>query len=156
VFISKKGLDIIKYYEGLSLKAYLCPARVWTIGYGHTLGVQKGDTLQSEYEAEKLLKNDSLIYDVAVQRHVKVELNQNQYDALVSLTYNIGEGALQRSTLLRKLNKKNYRGAQREFKKWVYEGKRKLRGLIKRRHTEAKLFGEEYVALPIDKTKKPK
>ena len=84
--IGNKGIELIKSFEGMKLKAYKCPADVWTIGYGHTAGVKWGDVLANEKEAEGLLKMDLIIYERAVIKALKVAVTQNQYDALVSLT----------------------------------------------------------------------
>lgn len=137
---SKLGIELIKKYEGCELEAYLCPAGVWTIGYGSTKGVSKGDTITKE-EAEQVLKNDIMHEaEVYVDNFVTTKLNQNQYDALVSFTFNLGGGALQKSTLLKKLNKGDYQGAANEFTRWVYAGGKKLNGLVKRRREEKELF----------------
>ena len=110
----KKGLELIKEFEGCRLTAYKCPANVWTIGYGHTKGVKQGQKITLS-EAEELLKDDLKIYESYVNKYVKVSLNQNQFDALVSFTYNCGPGSLRVSALLKKLNSYNYKGAANEF-----------------------------------------
>lgn len=138
---SQRGIDLIKKFEGLELKAYLCPANVWTIGYGTTSNIKEGDIIDEE-TAELFLKKDVIRFENNVNTYVKVELSQNEFDALVSFTYNLGGGALKRSTLLKKLNEKNYTGASKEFDKWVKAGGRVLRGLVKRRKAERRLFGE--------------
>jgi lysozyme len=140
---SNTGIELIKKYEGCELEAYLCPAGVWTIGYGSTKGVSKGDTITQE-EAEQILKNDIMHEaEVYVDNFVTAKLNQNQYDALVSFTFNLGGGALQKSTLLKKLNNGDYQGAANEFTRWVYAGGKKLNGLVKRRREEKELFLKE-------------
>lgn len=141
--ISQLGINLIKRYEGFSSKAYLCPAGVWTIGYGHT---KSADLLRakgleiSEEEGEELLKHDIKIFERAVRRLVKVDLTQNQFDALVSFTFNLGAGNLKKSTLLRKLNTGDYEGAAEEFPKWVRANGRILGGLVTRRKEERALF----------------
>ena len=137
--ISQKGLDLIKQFEGLRLKAYLCAAGVPTIGYGHTRGVSLGMSITEE-QAEGYLLEDIHEFELAIQRLVYTRLTQNQFDALVSFTFNLGIGSLKTSTLLKKLNAGDIAGAANEFNKWVYAGGKKLKGLIKRRAAERLLF----------------
>lgn len=142
----KKGLDLIKESEGLYLKKYLCPAGKWTIGYGHLW--HPGDEEEiTEEEADQLLDQDVVEAEVAVNSYVSVPLTQEQFDALVSFTMNLGSGALHTSTLLRLLNQKDYDGAAGQFGRWVYgkvNGEYKvLPGLVKRREKERKLFKGE-------------
>jgi lysozyme len=132
---------IIKESESLQLKAYLCPAGVWTIGWGHTKGVKAGDTCTID-EAEVMLSSDLLDAEYAVNKCVKVDLNQNQFDALVSFVFNVGGGNFKSSTMLRKLNAGDYAGAANEFKRWNKAGGRVLNGLTIRREKESKLFKE--------------
>ena len=138
---SSKGIDLIKRSEKLERKAYLCPANRWTIGYGHTGNVKPGQVI-TEREAESLLKSDLKYFEKKVKELVKVPLNQNQFDALVSFTFNLGEKNLSSSTLLKKLNQRDYQGAANEFHKWNKAGKplKVLRGLTIRRKAEADLF----------------
>lgn len=139
--VSSKGLDIIKACEGLYLQPYLCPANVWTIGYGSTRGVTKDMAPITEEEALVRLKIDVLNEaERPLKNLVKVQLNQNQYDALVSLVFNIGQGNFRASTLRQKLNRGDFEGAANEFKKWRRGGGRILPGLVKRREVEEKLF----------------
>lgn len=133
------GLDIVKEAEGLRLSAYLCPAGIPTIGYGHTKGVKLGDTCTKE-QAEKWLENDFFTAKQEVKAVVKVPLRENQLDALASFVFNLGVRKLTQSTLLKKLNAGDYNGAAAEFDKWVFAGKVKLNGLIKRRAKERQLF----------------
>lgn len=141
--ISKKGLDLIKEYEGLELKAYKDSVGVLTIGYGSTGShVKPGMTITAQ-EAEALLLKDVERFEKGVAAAVKVPLNQNQFDALVSFSFNLGLGSLQKSTLLRKLNSGDYAGAQAEFKRWNKAGGVVLRGLVRRRASEALLFGSK-------------
>ncbi len=137
--ISKKGIELIKRFEGCRLKAYKCPAGVWTIGYGHTNNVRPDDTITQE-EAEELLKRDLKVHEDNVKRLVKVPLTQGQFDALVSFEFNIGYGAMANSTLLKLLNSGNYDGAAKQFKRWVYAGDKVLEGLVKRRIAETEMF----------------
>lgn len=141
--ISKNGIDFIKKEEGLVLNAYLCPANVWTIGYGHTNGVKKGDKITEE-QAEDFLINDLLYSERIVNKMVKVKLNQNQYDALVSFVFNVGSGNFINSTLLKKLNA----GANSdeicvELRRWIFSKGRKLPVLVARRQRECELYQRE-------------
>ncbi len=136
---SLKGLALIKKWEGLRTNAYLCPANVWTVGYGHTRTARKGLIISHE-EAEELLQEDLKRFEQAVVRLVTVQLNQNQFDALVSFTFNVGINALTGSTLLSLLNRKNYLGAAEQFLRWIRAGKNVLPGLVKRRREEYELF----------------
>ena len=131
--------EIIKHFEGLKLESYKCPAGIWTVGWGHTSGVVKGDKI-TEKVAEQFLDYDISWAGKAVDELVKVPLTQNQKDALISFVFNLGKGKLMGSTLLRKLNSGDYQGAALEFDKWVYAGGQKLNGLIRRRAAERQLF----------------
>lgn len=137
--INVTGKDIVKLYEGLRLEAYLCPAGVPTIGYGHTKGVSLGMTCTKE-QAEEWLENDFYMARNDVNAVVKVPLTQNQLDALGSFVFNLGVRKLIQSTLLKKLNAGDYSGAAAEFDKWVFAGGKKLNGLVKRRAAEKQLF----------------
>lgn len=144
--LGPEGLALIKEFEGYhkaqpdgSCVAYLCPAGVPTIGWGCTEGVKLGMRWTRE-EAEAGLLRELAKAQAAVVRLVTVPINQQQFDALVSFTYNVGIGAIQRSTLLRKLNRHDYDGAEREFSRWTRGGGRVLRGLVRRRKREAMLF----------------
>jgi len=132
-------VDFIKKWEGLSLDAYRDVAGVWTIGYGHTGTAHSGMKI-TEKEAEELLKKDLEWAEEAVLDNVKVDLKQNEFDALVSFTYNVGAGAFKRSTLLRKLNEGDFDAAASEFSKWIYANGRVIKGLRNRRADEARLF----------------
>ena len=138
--VSEKGIDLIKQFEGCRLAAYKCPGGVWTIGYGHT-GIDVSPDLEiTQQEAERLLKSDLIIHCNNVEKLVKVPLNQNQFDALVSLEYNIGYGAFKNSTLLKLLNEKKYKEAAEQFERWKYAGGKVLAGLVRRREKEKALF----------------
>lgn len=136
---SQEGINLIKKFEGCKLIAYKCPAGVWTIGYGHTGGVKQGQKI-TQTQAEKYLKDDLTKYEKGVESLVKVTLNQNQFNALVSFAYNCGLGALKTSTLLKKLNKKDYKGASNELLRWNKASGRVLEGLKARRKAEKALF----------------
>lgn len=136
---SKAGIDLIKRFEGLRLHAYICAAGVLTIGYGHTKGVLRGQQI-TEQQAEDLLREDLRHFEEAVERLVLVHLEQHEFDALVSFAFNVGEGALAKSTLLRKLNAGDKQDAAHEFGQWVKAGKVTLSGLVRRRKAERALF----------------
>lgn len=144
--ISKNGLDLIKKYEGLKLEPYLCPANVPTIGYGATYypggeEVSMSDLKITELYAEELLLSMLSRFEKGVDRYVQVEINQNQFDALVSFAYNLGLGALKGSTLLRKVNLNPCdENISYQFNRWVKAGGRKLVGLVKRRNEEGVLY----------------
>lgn len=139
--ISPKGIALIKKWEGLRLKAYYCSANVLTIGWGSTGKHVTPDMVITEKEAEELLKKDLFRFEIGV-KNLCPRVNQNQFDALVSFAFNLGLGALQRSTLRMKVNRGEYDHVPAEFKKWVRGGGRILPGLVKRREEEAKLFIE--------------
>lgn len=137
--ISKEGIELIKAHEGYSEVRYICPAGLPTIGYGHTgAGVKLGRVTREQ--AEALLRSDVREAERAVLRLINVPLTNNQYAALVSFTFNLGSGALQRSTLRSKLNRAEYDGAANEFGKWVFAGGKRLKGLVNRREAERQLF----------------
>lgn len=136
---SNIGINLIKSFEGCILKAYKCPAGVWTIGYGHTAGVKEGQTI-TQAQAEEFLKQDLKRFETYVKNLVTVKLNQYQFDALVSFCYNVGPGNLKTSTLLKLLNKGDYEGAAEQFERWVKAGDKKLAGLVRRRVAEKELF----------------
>lgn len=136
---SDQGVDFICAHEGLRLRAYLCPAKVWTIGYGHTgEDVVEGLTI-TKARARELLVQDLEKAERAVLA-LSVPLQQHQFDALVSLVFNIGPTAFAKSTLVRKLKDDDYNGAANQFLKWVYAGKRQVPGLVSRRARERDMF----------------
>lgn len=142
--INKATLELIKSFEGLELKAYKDAVGVWTIGYGHTamaggLVPTAGMTITKE-QAEALLLKDLKKYEDAVHRFIRVPLTENQYGALVSFTYNLGPGNLEKSTLRKKINAKDYKGAAQEFLRWDRAGGKVLRGLTRRREAEKALY----------------
>ena len=138
------GIGLIKSFEGLRLKAYQDAVGVWTIGYGTTRGVKPGQQI-TEAQAESLIKTDLARFERDVSQAVRVPINDNQFAALVSFTYNVGSGAMRSSTLLRKLNRRDIRGASNEFPRWNRAGGRVLAGLTRRRNAEKALFlGQDY------------
>ena len=137
--INSAGLALIRECEGLRLEAYQDTADppIWTIGYGHTRGVKKGDTC-SQIQAEDWLEADLLVAEDEVQRCVKVKLTDNQYSALVSFAFN--EKDFHSSTLVKKLNEGDYSSVPDELRRWIYSGGKKSSGLIRRRRLESELW----------------
>lgn len=138
--ITQDGINLIKEFEGLRLDAYLCPAGVLTIGYGHTGPNVKPGMRITESEAETLLRRDLENFKPSVERLLKVTLNPNQFSAIVAFAYNLGTGALSRSALLNKLNRKDFHGAGQEFLRWDKAKGKVLTGLTRRRKAEKALF----------------
>ena len=139
---SKILIEQIKVFEGLRLEAYRDAAGVLTIGYGHTgSDISEGDRI-SEYWAQELLRNDLGATEAAVRR-LHVARTQGQFDALVSFVFNLGIQRLQRSTLLKVIREGgSHHRIRQEFKRWVYAGGKKLRGLERRREWESRRFFE--------------
>ncbi|PHM56708.1 lysozyme [Xenorhabdus sp. KK7.4] len=140
--ISNKGLECIKQYEGLKLKAYPDPATggtPWTIGYGHTKYVKPGQVI-TEQQAEAFLHDDLQPIYLTLESAVKVSLTQGQFDALCSFIFNCGAGNFARSTLLKKLNTGDYQGAADEFQRWNKAAGKVMNGLTKRRASERQVF----------------
>ena len=144
--LSQKGLELIKQFEGLKLKPYLCPASIPTVGYGNTYypngqKVKLTDTPITKEKAEELLKFLLVTYEKAVDSFCRDDISQGNFDALVSISYNIGIGALQKSTLIKKVNKnpKDVTIAD-EFMKWNKANGKVLVGLTRRRQAEANLY----------------
>jgi len=139
--ITQEGLNLIKRFEGFSQTVYFCPAGYPTIGYGHVVKNDEDFSASiDEAQAEDLLRQDVHVAEKAVLRLINVPLTDGQFDALVSFTYNLGSGALQRSTLRRKVNRKEHSEVPEQFMRWVWAGGRKLKGLVKRRLYEKKLY----------------
>ena len=142
--ISQEGLSLIKKFEGCELEAYKCAAGVWTIGYGSTKEVKEGDTLTQE-KADDLLLHEMNEYEGYVNDLVKVKLEQNQFDALVSWVFNLGPANLKASTMLKFLNAGDYHLIPSQIKRWNKASGKVLEGLIRRREAEALLFeGKEW------------
>jgi lysozyme len=137
---SLNGRALIRNAEGDRLTAYYCPAGVLTIGVGHTGPDVKPGMRITQAESDALLSADLAKFEKAVARNVKVPLTQNQFDALVSFTYNLGEGNLKSSTLLKRVNAGDMGGAAAEFIKWNKAAGKVLGGLTTRRACEAALF----------------
>jgi lysozyme len=143
--VSVRGLNLIKRFEGLSLKPYLCPAKIPTIGYGNTFyeegtKVAMDDKPITIKRAEMLLKLIVDKFAIGVEKVLKVPLEQNQFDAIVSFAYNVGLGSLKSSTLLKKINDGKFLEASKEFGRWNKANGKILDGLTKRREAERQMF----------------
>src|SRR3989304_6848927 len=139
---SHKGIDLIKKFEGCRLDAYLCPAKVWTIGFGHTYGVQEGTKI-TEHEAETLLIFDLIKFESFLNTFY-LKVNQNQYDALISFIFNLGPGNFKKSTLLKKIKENpDDLTIGIEFNRWNKAGGKVLAGLTARRKAESELYFTE-------------
>ena len=142
--VSNLGVDLICGFEGKRLVAYDDGVGVWTIGFGTTIypngiKVKKGGTC-TEAQAKSYMAHDLKKFEQAVNGAVNIPLNQNQFDALVSLAYNIGTGAFNKSTLVKKLNAGDIRGAADQFDVWVNAGGKRMQGLVNRRAREKALY----------------
>ena len=142
--VSQDCVELVKHFEGFEDTAYLCPANVWTIGYGRTRNVKEGDRI-TEPQAERDLLEELEEFKHQVLNSVKVELKQNELDALTSWTYNLGVGNLKSSTLLKKLNAGNKDEVPAEIVRWNKANGKVLAGLTKRREAEAELWAKEVV-----------
>jgi|TARA_R110001583_G_scaffold7687_4_gene37743 lysozyme len=139
---SNDCIDMVKHFEGFKAVAYLCPANVWTIGYGRTKNVKDGD-ITSMPQATRDLEEELVEFGDQVHRVVDVELSQNEFDALTSWTYNLGVGNLQSSTLLKKLNAGDKDSVPSEMLRWNKAAGKVLAGLTTRRQAEADLWEKE-------------
>ena len=146
--INQTSVDLIKAFESLFLEAYKCSANVWTIGYGatstkaggHADGTIYGGLTITEDQAEEYLRGDLEYFEKVVLRLVNVDLTDDEFGALVSFAFNVGEGNLESSTLLRKLNAGDKSGAAKEFIRWNKAKGKTLNGLTRRRASEERLF----------------
>ena len=142
--VSTAGINLICSFEGLRLNAYDDGVGVWTIGFGTTIypngiKVKRGDTCTTE-QAKAYMAHDLKKFESAVNSAMTMSINQNQFDALVSLAYNIGTSAFKNSTLVKKLNAGDIRGAAAQFDVWNKGGGKVMQGLVNRRAKERKLF----------------
>lgn len=146
LFLDDDGEALIKKFEGLSLTPYQDEHGIWTIGFGHIKGVDENSPPISILEAERLFEADLNPTEKAVNKYVSVPLNQNEFNALVSFSFNEGIGRLLSSTLIKKINYGDRQGAAREFERWVWykdqttNEMKKSNGLIERRELERVLF----------------
>ena len=138
--VSEAGIALIKEFEGVRLEAYLCPAGIWTIGVGSTGPDVVPGLVITEEEAETRLRRDLRRFERCVTGCVAVPVTQSQFDALVSLAFNIGCAAFRKSTLVRKLNDGDDVSAAQEFIRWNRAGGVPLAGLTRRRQSEMELF----------------
>jgi len=157
--LNLETIQLVKHFEGLYLEAYKCEAGIWTIGYGHTGvkhndgSVKAGDKI-STLQAEDLLRFDLKVFADGVEKLLlsrpQAELNDCQFGALVSFAFNCGLGALERSTLLRRVNARDYANAPAAFLMWNKAGGKTLKGLTRRRQSEANLFCSfpNFIVLP--------
>ena len=154
--ISEKALSVIKHHEGVRTKPYRCPANLWTIGVGHVLYPEQGkmkladrmtmdlrpedNRVWSMEEVDAILQRDLGSFERGVNKYITVPLTQGMLDGLVSFSFNVGLGTLQRSTLRQKLNRGDKEGAAEEFLKYTMAGGKVLKGLVNRRNDERALF----------------
>lgn len=144
--VTEAGLDLIKRFEGFSPTIYICPAGYPTIGYGHVVVAHEQDQFATgitQAEATELLRKDVRIAERAVLRLISVPLTDGQFDALVSFTFNLGAGALQRSTLRLKANRGEHESVPAELMKWVWAAGKRMPGLVRRRKAEALTYSFE-------------
>lgn len=144
--VTEEGLNLIKRFEGFSSTIYICPAGYPTIGYGHVVLAHEREQFAAgitQAEATELLRKDVSIAERAVLRLISVPLTDGQFDALVSFTFNLGAGALQRSTLRRKVNRGEHEGVPAELLKWVWAAGKRLPGLVRRRQAEVVAYTYE-------------
>lgn len=140
---SQRIVDFIRSFEGFRSKPYLCDGKVWTIGYGHTRGVTEHDPPITREQAEAWLAEDVALFGDEVLRMLRgAPVSQSQFDALVSLAFNIGGPAFNGSTLLRKLRAGDYEGAARQFPAWRMADGKVSPGLVRRRAAERAMFEE--------------
>jgi len=141
MIISQKGLDLIKKFEGFSDKEYICPAGKATIGYGHViLASESFEEPMTRLEAENLLKKDLEPRQKSLNGFLKVNISQNQFDALMCIIYNIGVGNFQKSTLLKFINDRLFDKVPDQFRRWSYVNGKISKGLANRREEEIKLW----------------
>lgn len=139
---SKNGRDFIKGFEALRLIAYPDPGtggKPWTNGWGHTKGVKQGDRI-TQAQAEQFLSDDLAVFELTVNGAVKRPMTQNQFDAMVSLAFNIGGPEFAQSTLVKKFNTGDVLGAADQFPRWKFSGGKVMPGLVKRRAAEREMF----------------
>jgi len=154
--VSQKCVEMIKHHEGVRTKPYQCPALLWTVGVGHVIVPEHGrlkleerknlpipdgwDRVVPMGEVDDILKKDLARFESGVSRLCPVPLTQGQFDALVSFSFNVGLGNLQRSTIRMKVNRGDMQGAAESFLDWTKAGGKVLKGLVNRRNDERALF----------------
>lgn len=161
--LNQAGVELIKSFESWSATPYQDPIGIWTIGYGAIYGLDGKRVTGSHRKITKeeglaILRRDLNRSKTAVLQFIDTPLNDNQFAALVSFTFNLGAGALQRSTLRRVINRQEWDRVERELTRWVYAGGRKFRGLVRRRGAEYALFSSipEIIEEDSLKNRKPK
>jgi lysozyme len=137
---SQTGINLIKHYEGLSLKKYLCPAGLPTIGYGHKLLPDENWNTVTNQQADDLLAHDLIKVESCINNNVNVPITQPQFDSLASFVFNLGCSNFHASTLLQLINDEQYLLAADEFCKWDHCKGKELEGLLDRREAEKQLF----------------
>jgi lysozyme len=142
--ISSDGIKLIKEFEGLKLHAYLCPAEVWTIGYGSTTGVKEGMCIDSATAEALLLRDLAPIEKALIARY---NLTQAMFDALAAFSFNVGMGWMKRSGLKDALDRKDFKEAANQLLRWNKAGGKVLPGLTRRRSAERDLFMRGYTRL---------
>ena len=154
--VSEKAIHMIKHHEGVRQKPYRCPAKLWTIGVGHVLYPEQGKLKLDERdgfalkiedfrtfsmgEVDAILRADLDRFERGVEKFCPVTLTQGQFDALVSFSFNVGLGTLQRSTLRQKILRGDMEGASQELLKYCMAGGKVLKGLLNRRNDERAVF----------------
>lgn len=156
--LSASGLKHIKNSEGFRAKPYVCTGGKLTVGYGHAIKpgedhLKDGVTRE---QAEALLLNDVKIAEAAVSRAVKVPLTQNQVDALISFTFNLGANNFFKSTLLQMVNNRQFKNAADQFMRWIHSGGKETPGLVKRRKLEREMFLKPVIRTVDDTARQPK
>ncbi len=136
---SDAARELLRDFEGLRLSAYLCPAGVWTIGYGHTRNVMAGQVITLA-QAELLLAQDIACVEADLNQLITVELSPHQFGALMCFAFNIGTAAFRRSTLLARLNRGEFKAVPAELRRWSHARGIKLPGLVRRREAEIALW----------------
>lgn len=139
---SASGREFIKGFESLRLKAYPDPGtggKPWTIGWGHTKGVKQGDRITQE-QAEQFLSDDLAVFELTVNSAIKRPMTQNQFNAMVSLAFNIGGPNFAQSTLVKNFNTGDVQGAADQFPRWKFSDGKVMPGLVKRRAAEREVF----------------
>jgi len=144
-FTNQKGIELIKMFEGFKPEPYVCSGGYLTIGYGHKLLPSDSYKQITIEKAEIILQNDLRRTERSVLKYIDAQINEDQFSALVSFTFNLGPAALQRSALRQKVNYGQYEDAAKEFQKWVYAGGKKIMGLVRRRRLESQLFASRYL-----------
>ena len=154
--VSDKALEVIRHHEGVRTKPYQCPALLWTVGVGHVIDPTHAKVPLAERKAlpipegwnrtitmgevDDILRDDLNRFERGVERYCPVPLTQGQFDALVSFSFNVGLGTLQRSTLRQKVLRGDMEGAADEFLKYTIGGGKVLKGLVTRRNDERAMF----------------